>query len=282
MSAQKKLENAGIDISCGQPLKDFKLHEPIALSKPLIAPMSALTSPLVSCLMITRGNVSILKYSVFCYARQTYNNRELVVIVDSHLVETIQNFLFSVQIFDAMVVGSESAATLGDRRNMAAARAQGEILMTWDDDDLFDPFRIEFSVSILLKSGAAATFLARLFIWWPHRNIASISNRYLWEGSMAIWRKYIRVYPAISRGEDTALTEFLIEDHPIAEMEAPQMYVYTVTGQNACDVDHFQRMIHASDCIFEGSAYLELIELLSHRLPILEYQTQLQNMATKN
>lgn len=178
-----------------------------------------------------------------------------------------------------IVTGAEASLTLGDLRNMTLARAQGDILMTWDDDDLHDPLRIETSVSALLQTHAAAVFLSRLLIWWPHRNIAAISNRYLWEGSIAIWREYMCAYPALSRNEDAVVSDFITMNHPVAEIDAPHLYVYTITGQNTWDAQHFERMIQNADCVFEGTDFSELTTLLSKRLPIFEYQAQLQQLS---
>src|SRR5947207_1475280 len=36
--------------------------------------------PLVSCLMVSRGNLQIARHSVECYLRQDYPNRELIVV----------------------------------------------------------------------------------------------------------------------------------------------------------------------------------------------------------
>lgn len=43
---------------------------------------------------------------------------------------------------------------LGGKRNLCCSLARGEIIVTWDDDDLYAPTRVEKQVAELLRSGA--------------------------------------------------------------------------------------------------------------------------------
>jgi glycosyltransferase involved in cell wall biosynthesis len=280
MSVIDKLQHAGVDICFDKQKINFNLYKRDTEPGSQHESLSPTDTPLVSCLMVTRGNIQLLRYSLECYRRQTYQNRELVVVTDSQHVERVENFIKLSGIPNVTVVRADASLTLGDLRNMTVARAQGDILMQWDDDDLNDQLRIEIFVSTLIETGAAAVFLSRWLIWWPHRNIAAISNRRLWEGSIAIWREYMCVYPAMSRGEDTAALEFLTKNHLIVEIDAPHLYVYAITGQNTWNTEHFEGMIQNADCVFEGDEYFDLCTLLSNRLPIFEYHEYL-NPPTK-
>src|SRR5262249_2908331 len=152
--------------------------------------LSMLTQPLVSCLMVTRGNIDLMRYSLACYRQQTYANRELVIVAEPEAGEKVRASIALHESSDITVLDAPRGWTLGDHRNLAAARARGSILVTWDDDDLSDPRRLDTAVQVLRQTGAAAAFLSRLIVWWPQRRLAAISWRRLWEGSIAAWRSF--------------------------------------------------------------------------------------------
>ena len=160
-------------------------------------------NPLVSCLMMTRGNLELMKYSLACYQRQVYAHRELVVVAEPEAGDKVRAFIGSQKLLNVSVFVARPGLTLGDHRNLAAARARGEILVCWDDDDLSDPHRLNTTVNVLRQSGAAAAMLSRLLIWWPLRKIAAISNRSLWEPTIAAWHSYMPTYLPQPRFEDT-------------------------------------------------------------------------------
>jgi len=232
--------------------------------------------PLVSCLMVTRGDAAILRYAVDGYARQTWRDRELVVVTASDQAEAIRAVLVERGVESASIFVVSPNLTLGDLKNLAVARAKGEVLMQWDDDDLSDPQRIETSLAVLTQTGVAATFLARLLVWQPQRQRAAITHERFWEGTMAIWRDHARVFPALPRGEDTPVMHALIANHPVAKIDAPLLYVYTATGANTTHISSFDHFFDTSECRFEGEAYRELIQVLSARLPILDYEAELR------
>jgi glycosyltransferase involved in cell wall biosynthesis len=235
-------------------------------------------NPIVSCLMTTRGNIDLMRYSLACYRRQTYPHRELLVVAEPEAGEKVQAFFASEDALNVRVFVAPPGLTLGDHRNLAAARASGAVLVNWDDDDLSDPLRLAIAIRVLHEADAAAAFLSRLLIWWPQRKIAAISNRKTWEGSMAVRRTNMPIYGALPRGEDTAAIDWFVKTHRdrLAYIDCPLLYVYAVTGRNISGDSHFEEMLSIAECIFEGDEFDELNQLLSDRLPVLEYSEMLQ------
>jgi glycosyltransferase involved in cell wall biosynthesis len=244
------------------------------------APASRPERPLVSCLMVTRGDTAILRYAVNCYARQTWGERELIVVTASGQGEAIRAVLAEQGVQAASVFVVSPNLTLGDLRNLAAARAKGDVLIQWDDDDLSDPQRIEISVAVLTQASVAAAFLARMLVWQPRRARAAITYDRSWEGTMAVWRNQARVFPALPRQEDTPVMNALTAHHPVARIDAPLLYVYAATGANTTDISSFDHFFESSEFRFEGEAYRELMQLLSARMPILDYETELLRRAS--
>jgi glycosyltransferase involved in cell wall biosynthesis len=237
---------------------------------------SADAQPLVSCLMVTRGELSVLQFAVECFRRQSWPRRELVVVTGADRAAEVDAYLERRGVRTRSVTGAPPGLQLGDLRNMALARATGDIVMTWDDDDLYDPHRVRTVATILRGSRAAAIFLPHLLLWWPARRMAAISARRLWEGSVALWRDRANVYPALARGEDSPFVDNLALTHPIALLNAPLQYVYAVTGRNTWTASHFNKLFSDAEHPFTGSDYDRLMQALARRMPIREYAASLE------
>ncbi len=79
------------------------------------------------------------------------------------------------------------------------------------------------------------------------------------------------IYAPLPRGGDTVTIHRLINAHRVAKVDCPHLYVYAVTGRNLWNASHFEKMISRAECVFEGEQFDELNELLSDRLPVLDY-----------
>jgi len=249
----------------------------VSLASPVMLAPRMQTDPLVSCMMMTRGNINLMSYSLACYQRQTYANRELVVMAEPEAGDKVRAFIAQQEILNVTVFVAPSGLTIGDHRNLATARASGAIIATWDDDDLSDPRRLDITVQVLRQTGAAAAFLSRLLIWWPQRKVAAILRRRLWEESMAAWRTYMPIYAPLQRGGDSVAINRFIGTHCVAQVDCPLLYVYAVTGRNLWGAAHFEGILSTADCVFEGDHFDALNEHLSNRLPVLRYAAILTN-----
>ena len=282
MQLAEKLQKAGVKPWSRENQFDYRIWQPAEWANaPDFAVRPRPEKPTVSCLMVSRGNLDILRYSLDCYLRQTWRERELVIVTGTARVEPVRAFLAERGVENAILVGVGDGLTLGDLRNVAIARARGEILVQWDDDDLSDPQRVEVYVNVLKQTGAAAAFLSRWLVWWPQRQIALIPYRRPWEGSIAVWRDNARVHPALARTEDTGAVRSLVRSQPVALVDAPLLYLYVVTGQNTNDSRHFENFIAHCECVFEGDEFLALNDMLAERMPVLEYAAQLRELPIK-
>ena len=220
--------------------------------------------PMVSCLMVTRGNVDFIRTAIECFSQQTYNNKELVVVHDSSTLEPERTFgsiegVRFIRIYDKF--------PLGILRNISVAYSRGEIICQWDDDDLYDQDRISVGVAALMGSNAAAVFLRRWLVWWPSRKLLTVSEERLWEGSMLAWRSCLPAYSAVAKGEDSLVVDAIWRHQNICVLDWPSLYCYTITGQNTFGTDHFEMVIDRSTRIFAGAEYEWMINSLSSRLP---------------
>lgn len=215
--------------------------------------------PKVSCLMVTSfapARREFLAQSLECYARQTYANRELVVVGDCEgddqrlLTETVARLGRS----DTRVVLSPERHTLGALRNMSVAHATGEFVCQWDDDDLFHPRRIERQIAPLLAGGAHASLIGAHFSYFqPQRRMVVVDWRTTLvgghPGTLTMRRALSVRYPedgsASLRGEDSVLFHQLRRQKiPIAVLhDEPELFVYRFHGENTWDHEHHDGMV---------------------------------------
>ena len=123
--------------------------------------------PLVSAIMPTRGRPLFAHEAVVLFQSQTWPNKELVIIDDEEAPS-----------FPRCITGDGiryerlwGTLTVGAKRNIACSRAQGEIIIHWDDDDFSAPERMSDQVNRLLSSDVELTgYNEMLFTdgarWW--------------------------------------------------------------------------------------------------------------------
>lgn len=232
--------------------------------------------PLVSCIMITRGWVEPARWAIDAFRAQSYESRELVVVT-TNAEGNVRSYIDTlrdprIRVLDVLPAGTP----LGAQRNAGVAAAQGEFICTWDDDDLYGQDRLAASMSAIATTGATAAFLERIGVWWPARQLYSITPRRPWENTMVAQRKVLARYPEVDRGEDTKVTDALIANHPIVTLDDPNLYTYVVWGTNTWGADHFQRLIIGATYRADKLDYDRALTVLHKHVPILDYLAWLQ------
>ena len=97
--------------------------------------------PLISCLCPTRNNPSIVKKAIKAFEKQTYDNKELILVIDegSKYEESVKSFTKeNIKLFYA-----PKGITLGDIRNISVENASGKYIAQWDDDNNHCKNRLE-------------------------------------------------------------------------------------------------------------------------------------------
>lgn len=232
-------------------------------------PMEA--RPLVSCLMVTRGRLFPSRFAIECFQRQTYANRELLIVIDDPGCELIP---YVAGLKDERIRLVEVAAgtrILGELRNISVASARGEYVCQWDDDDLYAPERIQIQLAALLSTHSFACVLRRWTLWWPETNRLAISGIRLWEGSILALKRVLPPYPALRRGEDTEMMALLTQRERVLSLEAPNLYIYIHHGSNTFGEQHFFNIYNLSRQRWISAAYWTRLDSLADRLPVRDY-----------
>lgn len=121
-----------------------------------------MNNPLVSCVMPTKDRREFIPAAIECWLRQTYENKELVIVDDGEdpiadLVPTDERIRYFFR--------KVRRNTTGKKRNLCNELSRGEIICHFDDDDWSSPERIQFQVDLLDKSGRPATGFNMLLFW---------------------------------------------------------------------------------------------------------------------
>lgn len=205
---------------------------------------------LVSCLTITQpGRLEELGRCIRCFSRQTYPDREMVIVHDGGagfearllaLIAAHPEGRFE-------VVSADAGLSLGELRNLAVQRARGELVCQWDDDDLYHPNRLQTQYDHLERKGADFCFLTDQLHWfvntdeffWDDWNV-EIYPMNLIQGTLMGRRDMLPDYPPLDRGEDTPLLRALSKRGArLAGLGgAGYLYIYVYSGKNAWDLAH--------------------------------------------
>lgn len=113
---------------------------------------SSASSGLVTCLCLTKNRREWLPTAIACFERQTYPNRELLIVAD--FPGDVEGLIPPDERIRVMFTGS---AVVGRKRNLGCEQARGEFVAIWDDDDFSAPGRLADQVPRLEKSGRAVT-----------------------------------------------------------------------------------------------------------------------------
>ena len=120
-------------------------------------------SPLVSCIMPTRGRRAFVARALDYFRRQDWPNLELVVVDDG--LDAVEDLTGA----DPRIRyhGLRGRHTIGHKRNLACELACGSLIAHWDDDDWYPPWRLRRQVEALHQAGADVCGSSRLYFWEP-------------------------------------------------------------------------------------------------------------------
>lgn len=224
--------------------------------------------PLVSCLMVTRQRFALARRAVGLFQRQSWKHKELVIVDDDH-DDALVRWLRALDDPQIRVVKlAPGGHSLGSLRNRAVAAAGGDYVCQWDDDDLYDPARLQWQMAALQTLAADACFLQRWQLWWPEQCRLAVSRIRVWEGSMLCRKAVLPDYPELRRGEDTDVVARLVRQQRVALLDQPALYTYVIHGQNTFDAEHFERHWQLASKQYSAPESAALLEQLHARLQL--------------
>lgn len=199
--------------------------------------------PKVSCLMVTADRKRFVKRSLLSYRRQTYPNKELIIVDDGK--EELEELLagFPPQEITYLKIEKKPENVLGYLRNITLENATGEFITQWDDDDWYHPDRIRAQAEALLK-GYEMCCLSHTLM---HLDTASFFEHpyisYFLKGvpgSIMHRRNSGIRYPEIALGEDDVFMKAWKEKpHIKLDRSFACLFIRCYHGENSWDMKHF-------------------------------------------
>lgn len=108
--------------------------------------------PFVTCLCLTRNRREWLPKAIENFRLQTHVNRELLIVADG---DDVRDLVPNVP--EIRLIHVDGHPDIAEKRNLGCARAAGEVVAHWDDDDYSAPGRIVDQLTRLVTSGKSVT-----------------------------------------------------------------------------------------------------------------------------
>ena len=216
----------------------------------------------VTALMLTRKRPEIMLKALESFMRQTWPNKEIVIVYDFDDIETEKLLINITKIVNKkeirIVKNNRKKPTVGYLRNLSVKASTGDYCMQWDDDDMFDDDRIWTQMIELKQSGKKACVIDTWWCLWREKQTVFRSPLWSYEGSILAERNILvnNPYPNYTRikdqygneiGEDTFVINKIKKLKELHMFHAPLIYFYRIHETNTCSLKHFEAM--------EGCAY---------------------------
>ena len=159
-------------------------------------------SPPVSCMCLTYGRPHLLEEAIESFLRQDYRGTKELIVLNDLPDQQLRFEHPEVQIINL----GKRFRSLSEKRNACAALCSHDWLFVWDDDDIYLPWRISYSIEMMdherqFFKPAQSFMLSDGIITGPHANVFH---------SSACWHRRlfdeVQGYPHVfGTGEDIAI-----------------------------------------------------------------------------
>jgi len=106
-------------------------------------------NPKVSCYCPTYGRTSFLEEAIYSFLNQDYDGEKELIILNDLQDQTLFFDHPEVKIINS----KERIIPLGKKFNECISHCSGEYIFVWDDDDIFFPWKISFSIKNINQNG---------------------------------------------------------------------------------------------------------------------------------
>ncbi|KIO74593.1 hypothetical protein TH53_25510 [Pedobacter lusitanus] len=215
-----------------------------------------LTDPLISCICITNNRPALLQKAIRCFQEQNYPNKELVVSYPRKDPSTrkILDEVLKESELKILIIERDDDESVGNARNHAVAKAGGDYICIWDDDDWYHPSRLSYQFKSMqtLGQGYQASVLTYVILYDTTTGKAYASFPYTWDGSILCRKEIImqNQYANANKAEDTHIIKFLDSRKLLYHIEdAPFLYIYIYHGGNTWDYAHYEYFLKQSELL---------------------------------
>jgi glycosyltransferase involved in cell wall biosynthesis len=211
-----------------------------------------MTHPKVSCVCPTFARAYLLEEAIESFHRQDYPGEKELIICNDFVDQELVYDHPEVKVINL----KERCQNLGEKKNKTCSFATGELLLTWEDDDIHLSKRISRMVKSIQDFGKEFVFEGPYFILYGGKMYKYSSRT---QGTHIITKRLFDEspkYPQMNSGQDTEFNK-LLQKHvgytlPVCE-EPPQFLYRYSTGR--AHISQFGR-----DERNKKSGYISVIE----------------------
>ena len=99
-------------------------------------------TPPVSCICLTYGRSELLEEAIYAFLKQDYEGPKELIVLNDHKRQKLQLYHPEVKIFNL----SQHFRTDAEKRNAAVSLCCHDLIFMWDEEDIYLPHRLSFSV----------------------------------------------------------------------------------------------------------------------------------------
>jgi O-antigen biosynthesis protein len=192
---------------------------------------------MVTCIMPTADRRQFVPSSIRMFLAQDYANKELLIVDDG--VDGVRDLVPCQP--EIRYVRRRPVRSLGSKRNFACAVARGDVILHWDDDDWYAPWRVRYQVESLRSGNFQICGVDRAIF-------VSASGEHAWEyvyprglspwifgATLCYWKSFWQDHPFadITAGEDTRFVRSA-NGTRIGLLEDNHFFVARIHNGNTC------------------------------------------------
>ena len=129
--------------------------------------------PPVSCFCLTYGRPRLLEESIHSFLQQDYAGPKEMIVLNDYADQILAFDHPEVQVINL----PRRFRTVGEKMNAAVALASHDLLFVWDDDDIYLPHRLSFSVASF-DPGKGFFKADPAWLWSDDRLSGPVRNRF--------------------------------------------------------------------------------------------------------
>ena len=163
-----------------------------------------MTLPKISCLCPTYGRPRQLEHAIESFLRQDYAGEKELIILNDYGEQTLIFAHPQVKIYNI----NDQIKPLGAKFNATAGLATGDLLAIWEDDDIYLPWRLSYSVEHLNEHRIYHTASA----WFEEDTHKLVPSRNLYHCNLLMSREVFRSVGSYSEVRDSGSIDVLLFD----------------------------------------------------------------------
>lgn len=197
-------------------------------------------TPAVSCICPTYARPELLEEAIHCFLLQDYPGPKELIVLNDYAEQMLVFDHPEVRVINLPL----RFRTVGEKRNAAIALAAHDLLFVWDDDDIYLPHRLSFSVAKLETNKG---FFKPNQGWFWRRGRLSGPEKNLFHAS-SCWSRDrfdgVRGYEGEGSGHDQMFEQRLGQRFPgstasFAIQPADIFYIYRWSGTGSYHLSGF-------------------------------------------